>query len=167
MRGRLDAGRLAEADHVLEHLAEGARVLLEDAGPARQAGRDLDHVLVGDRADRADRLGDDQVRLQLGEQLLVELVERPPLGHRRLHRGVDLAPRSSPARDRGAGQVGEGFRLGRVVALVGDRDDVVPEAEGEEHLRRRGHQARNPHTEKAIFPTPNGRRRPPPKYRAT
>ena len=86
------AGRLAEADHVLEHLAEGARVLLEDArdGSARRAATSTTSS-IGDRADVADRLGDDQVGGELGEQLLVELVERAPLGDGRLHRGVDLA----------------------------------------------------------------------------
>ena len=38
VRGRLDAGRLAEPDHVLEHLAEGARVLLQDRGAGPAAG---------------------------------------------------------------------------------------------------------------------------------
>ena len=91
-----DRGGLAEPDHVLEHLAERARVLLEHPRPARQPRGDLDHVLVGDRADVADRLGDDQVGRELGEQLLVELVERPALADGRLHRRRRSPPASSP-----------------------------------------------------------------------
>ena len=102
----LDLGRLAEADHVLEHLAERARVLLQDPGLAGQPRRDLEHVLVGDRADVADRLGDDQVGGELGEQLLVELVERLALGHPRLHRAVDLGGVEA-RRQHGRGQMGE------------------------------------------------------------
>ena len=100
-----DRGRLAEPDHVLEHLAQRARVLLDDPGLARQPGRDLDHLLVGDGADGADRLGDDQVGCELCQQLLVEFVERLALGDARLHRPVDLAG-AEARRQHGAGQVG-------------------------------------------------------------
>ena len=138
-------GRLAEPDHVLEHLAERARVLLEHPRLARQPRGDLEHVLVGDGADVADRLGDDQVRRQLGQPLLVELVERPAL--------ADASPspprRSRRRRARRAARCwvrwGSERACGRVVALVGDRDDALAEPEGEEHLRRGGNQAGDAH----------------------
>jgi hypothetical protein len=164
--GGLDRGRLAEADHVLEHLGQRARILLEHPRPAVEAGGDRNHVLVGDGADLADRLGDDQIGGELREHSLVQLVERAALGDRRLHGGVDLAGVEVLAQNR-PGQVGEFPRSWRVVALVRDADDAVAEPHCKEHLRGRGDEARDPHGEKAIFPTPNGRRRPPPKYGAT
>ena len=67
-----------------------------DRGPPRQAGGHLEDVLVGDGADVADLLGDDQVGLQGGQTLLVELVERPALADDPLHGRVDLARRRCP-----------------------------------------------------------------------
>ena len=92
-----DPGRLAEPDHVLEHLAQRARVLLNDPGLARQPGGDLDHVLEGDGADLADRLGDDQVGRELGQQLLVELVQRLPLADASPSPPLSISPAPRPA----------------------------------------------------------------------
>ena len=50
-------------------------------------------VVVGDRAHRAQCLGDDQVDVEAGERLLVELVQGAALGGHLTHRGVDLARR--------------------------------------------------------------------------
>ncbi len=163
---------LAQADHVLEHLAQRARVLLQDLRLTAQPGRHLEHVLVGDRADSADRLGDDQIGGELGEQLLVQFVQRLSLRHPRLHCPVDLSSVEAAWQHR-LGQVGKRTCLGRVVALMGDRDDAVAEAERVEHLGRRWNEACDPHPTSnisvingsagrmAILPTPNGRRRPP------
>ena len=74
----LDPDRGPQPGQVLQHLAERAGVLLHHPRPARQPRRHLDHVLEGDGADVADRLGDDQVRRQLGQPRLVEAVERLP-----------------------------------------------------------------------------------------
>ena len=56
----------------------------------------------------------------------VELVQRPPGADRLAHRAVDLGGRQARGHD-GAGEVGEGGGLGRPVALVRDRDDLVAE----------------------------------------
>ncbi len=131
----LHPGCLAKPDHVLEHLAQRARVLLDDPGLARQARGDLEHVLEGDRAHGADRLGDDQVGGQLLQQILVELVQRLSLGNPRLHLPVDLGG-AEVGPQHGSRQVGERTCLGWVVALMGDRDEAVAEPQGIEHLGR-------------------------------
>ncbi len=73
---RRAARRLPEPLGVGEHLAEGRGVEREHSRAARQSRRDGDDVVVGDRAHRADGLGDDQIDVELRQPLLVELVER-------------------------------------------------------------------------------------------
>ena len=63
-----------------------------DARAARQRRRDGDHVVIGDGAHVADRLGDDQVGSLLLEPVAVELVQRAPRGDGLAHGAVDLAP---------------------------------------------------------------------------
>ena len=130
-------------------------------------GRDLEHVLEGDAQTRR-RLGDDQVGP--ARQLLVELVQRLPSRPRLHRRSISRAERRSTVRSVGSSAPR------RVVALMGDRDDTVAEPEREEHLGRGGTRlamriAAISHLavreREAILRTPNGRRRPPPKYRAT
>ena len=153
---RLQLGRAARAARASIPAASPSRVTSSSTSPrllgsccstrggARQPRRDLDHVLEGDRADVADGLGDDQVRRQLGQPLLVEAVERLAFADDRLHRGVDLAG-AEPVGEDGRGQVRQLARRRRVVALVGDRDHVAAQAEREQHLGRRGDEAGDPH----------------------
>ena len=72
--------------------------------------------------------------------------------HGPLHGAVDLAGVEAVL-DHGPGQVGERSRLGGEVALVGDGDDAVAEAEGEQHLRRGWDQAGYAHAG-AQYPIP-------------
>ena len=65
-------------------------------GRDRQLGRERRDLVVGDRADRAQRLGHDQVGLELAQQVGVELVDRLAGGGALAHGGVDLAPRAGP-----------------------------------------------------------------------
>ena len=91
-----DARRLAQAGDVGEHLGEVGGVERDHRGPGRQALGHRDHVVVGDRADLADGLGDDQIDLELGQGRLVELVEVASLAGEPAHRGVDLAGGRGP-----------------------------------------------------------------------
>ncbi len=91
---------------------------------------DGDDVVVGDRADRADGLGDDQIDVELGQPLLVELVERLAALGALAYGGVDRGRRRGPRGSR----CGSGWQLaggGRPVALVGDGDDLGAEPERE------------------------------------
>ena len=66
------------------------RVERDDLRVARDPARDGDDVVVGDGAHGAQLLGDDQVGLELGQGLLVELVDRLAALRALAHRGVDL-----------------------------------------------------------------------------
>ena len=69
------AGASRQPRHVVQHLAEGAPGPARYARAARQPRGHLADVVVGDGADRAERLGDDQVRRELRQRGLVQLVE--------------------------------------------------------------------------------------------
>ena len=127
-----------------DHVVELHRVERQHARLAGQRRGDRNDVVVRDRADVADRLRDDQVGLELGEPLGVELVERPPAVHCLADRAVDLRCRESVG-DHGAGEVGDGRRLGRPVALVRHGDHLVAEAEREQQLGRARDERRDPH----------------------
>ena len=74
-------------------------------GPGQRAG-EVGDLLVGDRADRAQRLRDDQVGLQARERVAVELVDRFALERALAHGRVDLGcveARGEPV----AGELGE------------------------------------------------------------
>ena len=139
-----DAAGLAEADEVAEDLVEGRGVEREHLGGARQARGDRANVVVGDGADRAERLGDDQVGALGGKRLLIELVERIAGADQLPHPGVDLR-RLEALGDDAAGQARQPRRRLRVVALVGDGDDLLAEPEREQRLGRRGDEAGDPH----------------------
>ncbi len=126
-------GRLGERADVAQDLAERVRVERDDRGPGVQPLGDRADVVVGDRAHRAQRLGDDQVGLELREAVLVQLVDGAALLRQLAHRAVDLRGRQ-PGADHVARDLGQAEHLGRVVALVRDGGNLAAEAEGEQHL---------------------------------
>jgi hypothetical protein len=69
------AARIREANQIIENLVEALGVERDHLRTRRQAARDRANVLVGDGADRAQRLGDDQVRRQRRQRGLVQLIE--------------------------------------------------------------------------------------------
>jgi hypothetical protein len=135
LAGLVRARRGREPRHVGEHLAERRRVERDDLRLRRQPLRDRAHVVEGDGADLAHRLGDDQVHLELLERRLVELVERLAAPGALAHRGVDRG-RFQALGNHAAREVGELFGAGRVVTLVSDRGHAVAEAEREQQLGR-------------------------------
>ena len=78
-----DPGGVAERDDVVEHVRERLGSSEITSRAARQPSGDRPHVVVGDGAHRAHRLGDDQVDVEARERRLVELVERPALAGQR------------------------------------------------------------------------------------
>ena len=131
----LRVGRLGERADVAEHLAERVRVERDHLRLGLDPLRDRDDVVVGDRADRAQRLRDDQVGLQLAQPRLVERVDRLALLGQLAHGAVDLAG-LEPGADQVARDLGQLERRRGVVALVGDGGDLVAEPEREQHLGR-------------------------------
>ncbi len=146
------AGRLRQPDLVVQHLAEGLRIERDHLGPRGQPSGDLANVVVGHRANRAQRLRDDQIRTHGGELRLVQLIQGiAPAGDLADHR-IDVLRREALGDD-AAGKAGQPERLGRVVAFVRDGDHLVPQAEGEERFRRRGDEARDSHGTTMARPT--------------
>ena len=115
-RLKLAAQRLATVS--ARRVASASRTRSSSTSP-RRLGVERDHararleprgdradVVVGDGADRAQRLGDDQVGLEVGERGLVELVERLAPPGDLAHAGVDLAGLQA-GRDHAARQAGQ------------------------------------------------------------
>ena len=81
---------LGERAHVAQHLAERVRIQREHLRGGIEPLRDGADVVLGDGAHGAERLGDDQVRLQVLQLALVELVDRAALLGELAYRAVDL-----------------------------------------------------------------------------
>jgi hypothetical protein len=126
-------GRLGQRADVAEHLAERVRVEREHLRRRLEALRQRAHVVVRDGAHRAQRLGDDEVRLGAAHAVLVELVDGPALLGQLAHGAVDRRRRQARP-DHVARDLGQVARRRRVVALVGDRGHLVAEAEREQRL---------------------------------
>ena len=101
-------------------------------------------LVVADGAHRAQLLRDDEVRLELAQQLLVEAVDRVAALGPLAHGGVDLR-RVEPGRQLVAREVRQRQHVRRVVALVRDADHVVAEAEREQQLGGVGDEAHDAH----------------------
>ena len=104
-------------------------------------------LLVGDRADVAELLGEDQVRRQPLQELPVQVVDAAPP----VDGGADVPVylRAGAARvvDRAAGDAGLADDGGRVIALVGDGYQLVLQAQDAGDLRGAGEQRANLHGE--------------------
>ena len=144
--GVLGVGRGGERPGVAEHLAERVRVERDHLRLGLDPLRDLDDVVVGDRADRAQRLRDDQVGLQRAQPLLVERVDRLALLGQLAHRAIDLGGRE-PGADQVARDLGQLERLRGVVALVCHGGDLVAQPQREQHLGRGGDEGDDAHEE--------------------
>ena len=124
----------------------------------QRRGREVEHLDVertrlqdpfdlvgGDGADVAELLHDDHVGLDLRPPLLLDRVERPAVPRRLGDHPVDLAARQVAGLDQRRGDDGLRRRLRRPVALVGDADHAVPQAQPEEDLGRGGDERADSH----------------------
>ena len=127
-----------------KHLSEGRGVERQDLRHRVELFGDGADVVRRHRADLAERLGHDQVGLDLVEDRVVELVDRLAAARALAHLAVDLG-RTEALRYRGASEAGQLGRLWRIIAFVSDRDHVVPKSEGEQRLGRRGDKACDAH----------------------
>ena len=140
---------LCDRSGIAENLSNRVRVERDHHRLAVELLGDLLDVVDGDRAHLAERLRDDQVGLQLVQELSVELVDRFARQRALLDRGIDLR-RREPRRQLVARDPWQLCCRRRVVALMSDGDDVVAEAEREEHLGRRRDQAYDAHMRSTI-----------------
>jgi hypothetical protein len=106
---------------------------------------------VGDRADRAERLRDDQVGSQRAQEIAVELIDRSAGGDALANRRVD-PPRVELRRERVARNLRQAQRRRRVVALMRHRDEILAETEREAELGRMRHEAYDSH--RKLYGTP-------------
>jgi hypothetical protein len=132
-RGVAHARGLGQRADVAHGLAEGGGIERDDPRGRGQLGGDPAHVSRGHRAHRAQILRHDQVGLELGQQVLVQHVDRLAALRALAHRGVDLGG-AQARRQHVAGDLRQALDRGRVVALVRDADHVVAEAQREEQL---------------------------------
>ena len=142
--GALVLGHLGEAADVAQHLAERHRVERDHLRVRRDLLRDRAHVVERHGADLAERLGHDQVRLELAQLLRVELVQVLAALRPLAHGGVDLL-RGEALRDDRSRQMWQLRRFWRIIALVGDPDDVGAESEREQRFGSGGNEACNAH----------------------
>ena len=114
---------------------------LSTFGASRQSRRGLAYGLHVDGADVALLLGQNQVRGQLGQKVLVQIVKAVLLRRDQL---VDLGARG-PGGDEVPGQERQRLDLGRKIALVSYADQVVPVPEGADELGQRREQTDDAH----------------------
>jgi hypothetical protein len=139
-------GELGDGAHVAERLAERVRVERDDVRVGRDRAGHLAHVVVADRAHRAQLLGDDEVGLEVVQEIGVELVDRLAALGVLADGGVDLG-RRQVRRQPVARDVRQRARRFGEVALVRDPDDVVAEPEREEQLGCVWDEADDPHAQ--------------------
>ena len=135
-------------DDVLERVRDRARP--PSVGRRGRAAEGLLDLPGRHRAHPAQVLREDHVGLLAPEQVGVEHVERLLGVHAFPHRRVDLARTERPALgERAAGDDRLRHRVGREVALVGDADQVVAQAEGVHDLGGRRQQGHDLHAGKS------------------
>jgi hypothetical protein len=169
---RLEAGdELAGAGYPRPHTGHDGGATLRDPEPAREPedafldlsdcprverddlGVDLAepaHLGARDRADLAQVLREDQVGPERVDQLLVDRVERAPVGDRLPDRAVDLeAPELARIDPRG-GDDGQAAHLGRPIALGGDADEAIGQAKSGHDLGRAREQRADAHASATV-----------------
>ena len=143
-RGVARSRRRGDGADVAHRLADRLRIECDHLRARGDHLGLLDDFVVGDRADRAQLLGDDQVGLQLAQELGIELVDGALAGDRGAHGGVDLARRQA-LRQTVPGHAWQLERTCGMIALVRHRDDIVAEPEREEQLGCVRHERNDPH----------------------
>ena len=108
----------------------------DDLGSASQVAQSIVDDAEIDGADCAQVLSHDEVGVQLGKGVLVEMVEILPASERCGDVSVDLG-RRQPGWQCGVRHHGSGTRLGGIVALERHPDDIIACADGPQDLRRR------------------------------
>ena len=134
----------ADGEDRVEHLVERHRIERQHVGAAPEVGQrvvDLRHI---DGAHRAQILGDDELRVEVGEGAAIEAVQVLAGGHPLLDGGVDTG-RVEPLRERGRRHDALRASGRREVALERHTDDVVAQPELEQDLGCGREQRDDPH----------------------
>ena len=144
--GVLGLGHRADRRDRVEDALDRRRLERDDRDVGVDRAGDLVDLAVADRADAAQLLGQDQVGLGGRERLLVERVQRRAAvdRRRRRRRWISRDERVAQVVD-AAGHDRLADRPRRAVALVGDADELVAEAEGADDLGRRREEGDDAH----------------------
>jgi hypothetical protein len=134
------ARRGGQVARAREHLAQRGGIERQDLWNRVHLLGEGPHVVGRHRADLAQRLRDDQVGGEVAEREGVELVDGLAALGSLAYGAVDVR-RSEALWDHRASEVGQLPGLWRIIALVGDRDHLLAEAEREQRLRRGGDEA--------------------------
>ena len=142
-----NAGRVGHRLKTREHLGKTRRLEIDDARIPRQPTRRRGHLRFSDRADIAQRLGDDEIGGEMVEHRQIELVERPLRAKTLADELVDLPARrvGGNERLRHAGQAADPLRM---VAFVGYADERLTEPELADDLGSARQERDNPHVKK-------------------
>ena len=143
MRPFRDPAQLRHGDDVGEDVVERRRLERNQARVAAQPFRRASDDVIRDRADLAQFLGDDQIRLEPFEQFGIQGVEARALVETAPHVTIDLA-RTRGMRESACRKLGLRAGLGRKIALMRDAGETVPEPERVNDLGRARQQADNP-----------------------
>ena len=134
--------RFANAADVVADIRETGRLEAHDLGRTGQSLGQPRHRSVAYGADVAKLLGKDYVRPQIAQERLVDGVDGALLAQGPPHPLVHFFARQANAVNRAMRNAGTGVGVAREIALVGDADHVVHQAERGRDLSRRG-QERN------------------------
>ena len=132
----LDLGHGADRGDRVEDPFDRRGLERDDGDRGVDRPDDLVDLAVADRADAAQLLGQDQVRFERLELLVIERIERRAAVHRGGHQRVDLAARAvmEILGVVGHDRLADHFR--RPVALMGYADELIAEPEGADNLGR-------------------------------
>lgn len=144
-------GGIGDGLHRVDDLVQGLRIDLQDLGPATQLGDGVIHVAAGDRADPAEILAEDEVRITGRQGVLVEGVEVLAGRHPRTNQFVDLV-RIQVRGVHAAHHDGPTLpSVGWKVALEGHAQQLLRQTELEDDLGGRGKQADDAHETRVMI----------------
>ena len=123
------AGELGEVEEVLMNVGDGVRGHPEDFGFVGEGGEGAVDFVAGGGADLAEVLGEDDGGGEFAEELFVEGVEALAGAELGADGDVDFAERHGFDGKCAVDDDGFVADFGRVIAFVGDADDVVSQAE--------------------------------------
>ena len=154
-RGILDLGHRPDRGDRVEDPLDRGRLERDDRDLGIDPAGDLVHLAVADRAHPAQLLGQDEVGLDCGQRLLIELVQRRSAVHRRGHPRMDVARRHvrqvlHAPRDHG---LADDRR--RPVALMRDGDELVLQPDRTDDLGGRREERDDAHQRGSRVPAPS------------
>ena len=138
IRLRRRAGRAADVANPVEDRGEIVRVEREDAGRRGEVSKSCDRLTLRHRADVADALGDDEIRLERGDSGDVDLIHAAIVAECGANRSIDLPAREASevvARTRQPGPARDAWR---VIAAMRNPNQPILEPERTDDFGRAG-----------------------------